>query len=76
MAKRSLKNAYLALQDRPASMERYYLNALIGSNPYDFTDYIPAIEAVTREEIIAAANTVSADTLYFLKGISTKGAEQ
>ncbi len=70
MAKQSLTNAYRTLQDRPASLERYYLNALIADNPHDFSDYIPAITAVTKEEVMEAANALTVDTIYFLMGVS------
>ncbi len=76
MAKKSLINAYRTLQDRPASLERYYLNTLVADNPYDFSEYIPAISAVTKEEVMEAANALSVDTIYFLKGVSEQGGNR
>jgi predicted Zn-dependent peptidase len=76
MAKQSLCNVYRALTDRPSSMERFYLNRILAQDGNEISDFISAISAVTREEIIESANKVTADTIFFLEGIhDEKGGE-
>ncbi len=76
MAKQSLCNVYRALTDRPSSMERFYLNRILAQDGNEISDFISAISAVTREEIIESANKVTADTVFFLEGVhDEKGGE-
>ncbi len=66
-AKEVLKNAFLAKTDSAAEIEDYYLGiSVCGGDELDILR--EKVMAVGKEEIIAAANTVMLDTVYFLKG--------
>ncbi len=70
----SLVNSYRELSDSARGLETWYLGRkLLGINN-DPDDVVKSLEAVTREEIIAAANKASLDTIYFLNG-TLKGDE-
>ncbi len=76
MAKQSLCNVYRALTDRPSSIERFYLNRILAQDGHEISDFISAINAVTRDEIIESATKVTADTVFFLEGVQDgKGGE-
>ncbi|MBQ8432052.1 MAG: insulinase family protein [Clostridia bacterium] len=75
-AKSSLENSYRQLTDSPGAMESfYYGRALLGS-----TATIDSTRAdfakVTREDVIAAACGLRADTVYFLKGTLEEGGDE
>ncbi len=68
-AKKTFKTQSGTIKDSLAASEDFYMTrALLG---YDETvdEFIEKINEVTREEIIAAANSVQLDTVYFLKGV-------
>ena len=55
--------------DTVGSIEGYYATAALSGQPYTPEQYIRALEAVTREDVMAAAKTLSLDTVYLLKGV-------
>jgi len=55
--------------DTVGSIEGYYSTAALSGQPYTPEQYIRALEAVTREDVMAAAKTLSLDTVYLLKGV-------
>lgn len=68
-ARTYLISAFRAAQDRPGSVDEFYLGqSLVGSSK-TVQDFIASLERVTMEEIVAAANRVTLDTVYFLKGV-------
>lgn len=70
----SIVNSYNELSDSARGLETWYLGRLldnIGGNP---DDVVAMLRAVKREEIIAAANKSTVDTIYFLNG-TLKGEE-
>ncbi len=67
-AKRTLVSGLRQIGDSPAAIEAYLMRRLmsnIGEAPNTASE---RISAVTREEIIKAANKVELDTVYFLNG--------
>ena len=70
-AKLSLLNAYRATADSLGAMSGCLLTQSLSGRPLTLEEAAAEMEAVTREEIVAAANQLSLDTVYCLVG---KGA--
>ncbi len=67
-AKKSLENVYRQLTDSPSAMESfYYGRALLGLDT-TIEESRARFADVTREQIVAAANSLKLDTVYFLNG--------
>ena len=75
-AKQSLENSYRQLTDSPGAMESfYYGRALLGSS--DSIDSTrEAFSRVVQEDIMAAANALRVDTVYFLNGTLEGGEDE
>lgn len=74
-ARLGIINAYKELSDSAKGLEGWYLGRLLegcASVPDEVTE---AVERVTKEEIVAAANKLTADTVYFLNG-TLKGEDE
>lgn len=69
-ARRTVTNALRAMQDSPRQLENFWLGQSIAGLDWGPDDFIGRIQHVTRDEMIAAANQVKLDTVYFLKGVS------
>ena len=67
-AKLAYCNALKSIGDSQASVENWCMTRILQGNNYAPSDEAAAIEAVTSEEIIAAAGGVTLDTVYFLTG--------
>lgn len=67
-ALRSLSNGYRELSDSARQLESWYLGRRLAGAGGDPEDIIDSLSRVTRDEIIAAANKASVDTIYFLNG--------
>ncbi len=69
-AKRALANGYTEIYDDPWALINWYRAFAVRSveNAPEPSDYIGKINAVTKSEIVEAANTVLLDTFYFLEG--------
>lgn len=67
-AKLSIINSYRELSDSARGLESWYLvRGLLGVGG-DPQSALESIRSVTRQQIIAAANKVTLDTVYFLNG--------
>lgn len=55
--------------DSPGNIENYYATAALSGLPMTPEQYMQAVEAVSVEEIVEAANTLTLHTVYFLKGV-------
>ena len=67
-AKRSLINNLLETQDSAVAMENwYFIHGLYQLN-IDIPEQVQMIQDISREQVIRAAQEISADTLYFLEG--------
>lgn len=72
-AKLSLCNAYKELDDSASALCLWYLSRVIFGNDGTPEDTMEKIRAVTADEIRAAAEKVSLDTVYFIKGTGNTG---
>lgn len=67
-AKKSLCNSYRTLSDSLGGLENWYLSQTFASHSQQPEEAAAQINAVTRQEIIDAANRVTLDTVYCLVG--------
>lgn len=75
-AKLSLCNAYKELDDSASALCLWYLSRVIFGNDGTPEDTMEKIRAVTADEIRAAAEKVSLDTVYFIKGTGKSNSEE
>ncbi len=69
-AKEALLSGLRATHDSPGAIEGYYATAALSGMGMTPAQYMAALEAVTLEQVVAAANTLTLHTTYFLKGES------
>jgi len=69
-AKEALLSSLRATHDSPASIEGYYATAALSGMGLTPQAYMEAVESVTMEQVVAAANTLKLHSTYFLKGES------
>lgn len=67
-AKSQLRSQLRAIGDNPARLEELYLGDAVGPIRATVAERTAAVEAVTAEDVAAAARTVREDTVFFLKG--------
>ena len=67
-AKEAMLSSLRTTHDAPGSIESYYSTAALSGLGMTTAEYMAAVEKVTLEQVIAAANTVALHTTYFLKG--------
>lgn len=61
-------NSYNAVADSAASMETWYLSGMLQGKLHTPEEYAERIMNITKDEIISAAERVTLDTVYKLKG--------
>ncbi|MBE6589932.1 MAG: insulinase family protein [Ruminococcaceae bacterium] len=66
-AKKSLENAYRQLEDSPVSLERLFFGRALAGLSVSPEECRRAIDEVTREEVVACARRMRADTVFFLR---------
>ena len=74
-AKRSLDNSYRTVEDNPHAVEGFYYGRLLEGVDMTVEDCRRGLTAVTRDEIVRAASSVTLDTVYFLRGTCPDGEE-
>jgi len=67
-AKNALLNSLRATHDSPGSIEGYYATAALSGMGMTPETYMAAVEAVTLEDVVAAAKLLQPHCTYFLKG--------
>ena len=67
-ARHSLISALQAVPDSPSSIESYYSTMTLNGCGMDPQRHRAALEAVTAEDLVAAAKTLELHSTYFLKG--------
>ena len=67
-ARQAILSSLRATHDSPGAIEGYYATAALSGMKMSPEDYMAAIEAVTKEQVVAAANSLQLHTTYFLKG--------
>ena len=70
--KRSLANTYRSMADNPAAWIDRSMYGLIVGQPFDLEKRLQEIEKVERDQVVAVAQTVDLDTIYFL----TRGSDE
>ena len=69
-ARQAILSSLRATHDSPGAIEGYYATAALSGMGMTPEQYMDAIEAVTKEQVVAAANSLTLHTTYFLKGDS------
>lgn len=67
-AKEAVLSSLRATHDSPGAIEGYYATAALSGMGMTPSQYMQAVEDVTLEQVVAAANTVQLHTTYFLEG--------
>lgn len=68
-ARESLISQLRATHDSPAAIEGYYATAALSGHRLTPDEYMEKVRAVTREQVMEAARSLSLHTVYFLKGV-------
>uniref|UniRef100_S0DG74 Putative peptidase M16 domain containing protein n=1 Tax=termite gut metagenome TaxID=433724 RepID=S0DG74_9ZZZZ len=68
-----VKNALTTATDSPGSMENWYISQTMRGRSRTPGEEAAIMDALTREQIIAAAQKISLDTIYFLTGDDQEG---
>lgn len=66
--RKHLLSVWRAAMDSPSQMDEYYLGQAILGRSETMADVVEQLAAVTKEQAVRAANGVTLDTVYFLKG--------
>ena len=67
-AKEALLSSLRATHDAPGAIEGYYATGALSGMAMTPAEYMTAVENVTMEQVVSAAQTVTLHTTYFLKG--------
>lgn len=67
-AKKYLATSFNSVKDSLAATESFYMGQVILDLDETVDEALERINAVTREGVVAAANKIQQDTVYFLKG--------
>ncbi len=67
-AKKFIETIYISMKDDPRRMIDFYVAQNIAGDTDGIDEFIAGIKKVTRDDIIKAAKSVKANTIYFLKG--------
>ena len=67
-AREALLSSLRATHDSPGSIEGYYATAALSGMGMTPEQYMDAVRSVTAEQVVAAANSLTLHTTYFLKG--------
>ncbi len=67
-ARRGVASDLRAAMDSAAELESYWISANVGGMDCAPDELAALCESVTREEIVAIANSVECDAVYFLTG--------
>ncbi len=67
-AREAILSSLRSTHDSPGAIEGYYSTAAISGLGMAPENYMEAVHRVTREDVVAAANTLTLHTTYFLKG--------
>ena len=67
-ARSTMCNAFRSMEDSQGRMEDYYLGQAATGQAGEPSDWVRELENVSLDRVLAAANTLQLDTVYFLKG--------
>ncbi len=69
-AKEAILSSLRGTHDSPGAIESYYGTSALSGMEMTPEEYMAAVEAVTGEQVAAAAATLKLHTTYFLKGVT------
>ena len=69
-ARQAILSSLRGIHDSPSGIEGYYATAALSGMGLTPAEYMAAVEAVTKEQVVAAANSLQLHSTYFLKGDS------
>jgi len=67
-ARLSLQNSFSSVGDNQGALEGYYISRIFDKELLPPAEALKRVSAVTREQVVEAANKVSLDSIYLLKG--------
>lgn len=70
-AKEAMLSSLRGIHDSPSSIESYYATHYLSGAFRTPARYMEQVEAVTMDDVIAAAKTVTLHSTYFLKGVQS-----
>ena len=70
-----MKNSVRSTTDSLSAIEGWYISQILRGQNVSPREDLDRIDAVTREEVVAAAKAVTLDTVYFLTGNEQKEVE-
>ena len=68
-AKEAIHSGLRAIMDSPGAIEGYHSTAALNGTVLSREQYMEAVEKTTVADVVAAANTVTYHSSYFLKGV-------
>lgn len=75
--RRGLINRLKIIGDSPYSLVGYYLDGLIGERSEEgIEDLIQKVERISREDVVAVAENIHLDTVYFLRSTDEEEGEE
>jgi len=74
-ARRAILSGYRSLPDTGAGMAGWFLRRTMAGSDTQPEEVMENIRAVTKEDIVRAAQRVTPDTLYFLRGTRNEEGE-
>ena len=69
-AKQALMSSLRSTHDSPVAVESYYATAALSGLSLTPAEYLHRVEQVTLQQVSQAAQSLTLDTVYFLKGVS------
>lgn len=67
-ALQAIRTSLLSLTDSQGALENFYLGQIVSGATETPEELASSLQQVTKERIVAAARTVTPDTVYFLRG--------
>ena len=67
-AKQALISSFSAAMDAQGRLEEHWLGQAVAGRTEDLPSLARRVEAVTLDQVVAAASALALDTIYFLKG--------
>lgn len=67
-ARAALLSSLRGTHDSPGAIEGFYATGILSGLSMTPREYMQALKAVTKEQVVAAANSLQLHTTYFLKG--------
>lgn len=74
-AKKAVCSSLISMTDSPGALEEFYLTQTLTGLDYGPEVYAALCEEVSREDVLAVANSIELDSIYFLRG-SDEAAEE